>query len=206
MIDRIQRKIVRTFQKLVAYSGYCPICETQVSFVKRGSWLRDNLFCSKCSSIPRYRALIDTIKRFYPEFADLIVHESSPNRGGSSVYLRKRCKNYSASQYFDDVPRGQYKDGIRSEDLSSMTFEDNSIDLIISQDVFEHVIEPYNAFKEIARVLKPGGAHIFSMPWYAHLKKTITRARIEDGKIVHLEEPVYHGNPINREKGVSGNI
>ena len=29
---------------------------------------------------------------------------------------------------------------------------------------------PNKAFKEIERVLKPGGAHVFTVPWYHTLK------------------------------------
>jgi SAM-dependent methyltransferase len=201
MVERVKSKLVRTIQYLSSNPGYCPICERQVRFITRDKWLRDNYICSGCHSIPRYRALIDTIKRFYPEFESLIVHESSPNRGGSSYFLKTRCKNYTSSQYFPDVPRGEYKDGYRSEDLSALTFPDQSIDLLVTQDVFEHVMEPEKAFKEIARVLKPGGAHIFSMPWYPKLQNTIQRARMEKNEIVYLEEPVYHGNPVDRKKG-----
>ncbi|MEO5999932.1 MAG: hypothetical protein ABIN89_24050 [Chitinophagaceae bacterium] len=57
-------------------------------------------------------------------------------------------------------------------------------------------MEPKKAFSEIARVLKPGGAHIFTTPWYPLIEKSVQRAKMEDNKLIHLEEPVYHGNPI----------
>jgi SAM-dependent methyltransferase len=201
MIKKVWGRASKLIQYLKSQKGYCPICEQQVRFIKKNAWLRDHYRCSKCNSIPRFRAIIDTIKRFYPDFENLIVHESSPNTGASSAFLKKRCKHYSSSQYFDNVPRGEYKDGHRSEDLAALTFADNSIDLLITQDVFEHVMEPEKAFNEIARVLKPGGAHIFSMPWYPQLQKTRQRAKVEKGNIIYLEEPVYHGNPVDREKG-----
>jgi SAM-dependent methyltransferase len=79
-----------------------------------------------------------------------------------------------------------------------MTFEDNSFDLTITQDVFEHVMNPLAAFKEIERTLKPGGAHVFTMPWYTQLNKTVQRARqLDNGEIEFLEEAIYHGNPID---------
>jgi ubiquinone/menaquinone biosynthesis C-methylase UbiE len=62
------------------------------------------------------------------------------------------------------VPRGQYKGEHRSEDLRALTFPDQSFDLFITSDVFEHVFEPEKGFGDIARVLKPGGMHIFTMP------------------------------------------
>jgi SAM-dependent methyltransferase len=180
------------------HPGYCPICESQVKFVKKDSWLRDNYFCTKCHSIPRQRALIVALNLFYSDWRKLTIHESSPG-GVSSDYLQKNCSQYTLSQFFQDIPSGQYKQGIRSENLENTTFEDSSFDLIVTQDVFEHVMHPDRAFKEIGRVLKPGGAHIFTMPWYPEFKKTVQRARLKNGEIEFLEEPVYHGNPIDRK-------
>ncbi|MGQ0519368.1 class I SAM-dependent methyltransferase, partial [Bacillus sp. D-CC] len=51
---------------------------------------------------------------------------------------------------------------IRCENLEDMTFQNESFDLFITQDVFEHVMEPKKAFKEIERVLKPGGALLYT--------------------------------------------
>jgi len=145
--------------------------------------------------------VVDTVKQFYPSWKSLDIHESSPNKMAASRFLKAQCVKYSSSQYYIDVPRGEYKDGHRSEDLTALTFADNSFDILITQDVFEHVMEPQLAFKEIARVLKPGGAHIFSMPWYPKLEKSRRRADLRDGEIVFLMEPVYHGNPVDRKKG-----
>src|SRR5688572_29589360 len=139
-LKRIVAKARKYLYYFVSQKGYCPICERRVFFIKKDKWLRDNYLCSKCSSIPRFRALIDTIKRFYPDFENLVIHESSPNNGASSNFLKRRCKQYSSSQFFDDVPRGEYKNGHRSEDLSALTLPDNSVDLLITQDVFEHVM------------------------------------------------------------------
>ncbi len=89
----------------------------------------------------------------------------------------------------------------RSEDLTQLTFPDASFDLFVTSDVFEHVFCAERAFAEIARVLKPGGMHIFSMPWYPKLIKSEPRAKLLDnGQIKHLKEPNYHGNPVD-EKG-----
>jgi SAM-dependent methyltransferase len=126
------------------------------------------------------------------------IHESSPG-GSSSDAVKRKCLNYSASYYYADTPRGEYRDGYRSEDLSDLTFPDNSFDLFITQDVFENVMEPARAFAEIARVLRPGGAHVFTMPWYPQLKEDKIRAHVDQGEISYLEEPIYHGDPINHE-------
>lgn len=52
----------------------------------------------------------------------------------------------------------------RFSDDGLMPFPDNTFDLIISDQVFEHVVEQEQAFCEIHRVLKPGGVSIHVMP------------------------------------------
>ena len=79
------------------------------------------------------------------------------------------------------------------QDLNHLTFEDESFDLVITSDVFEHVIDPYVAFAEIARVLRVGGVHIFSIPLTWPLPfRSVERARLVDDEIQHLEAPRYH--------------
>lgn len=156
--------------------------------------------CRKCNSIPRQRAIILAINKFCPEWKNLKIHESSPG-GASSTSIEKLCSQYTPTQFYQDVPLGQSKNGVRCENLEQMTFEDNSFDLMISQDVFEHVMNPADAFREIDRILKPGGAHIFTMPWYPHLDRTVKRAKqLSNGEIEYLEKAIYHGNPID-DKG-----
>ncbi|MEO5999931.1 MAG: hypothetical protein ABIN89_24045, partial [Chitinophagaceae bacterium] len=90
---------------------------------------------TKCNSIPRNRAFVNTLNIFYPSWKQLTIHESSPG-GPLSDYLKKQAKGYTSSHYFEDTPRGKYKGEHRSEDLSALTFEDNTFDLFITSDVF----------------------------------------------------------------------
>jgi len=88
------------------------------------------------------------------------------------------------------------------QDLTKQSFEDESFDLQISLDVFEHLFEAEKAFKEIARTLKTGGAAIFTVPLIRGNKNTIKRAILENNKIKHLKEPDYHGNPAGDGKSL----
>ena len=178
--------------------GYCPICERLTIFYAKHDWLRDHYLCYFCSSIPRFRAIIKHIKLYYPDYKNMTIHESSP-AGAASDFLKKNCKYYSSSHYFPEVPGGQIKDGFRCENLETLTFDDETFDLFVTQDVFEHIMNPDLAFKEIDRVLRPGGVHIFTVPLY-RAQKSSPRAIQKNGEIIFLKEPVYHGNPIN-EKG-----
>lgn len=203
MITQYKAKIKSSLKYLSVLNhhrnkGFCPICDRKTLFVEYGSWLRDQYKCIKCNSIPRNRALIQALKLFVPKYKQLLIHESSPG-SRSSDYLKRECLNYSSSQYFPDVTPGQIHQGFRCENLENLTFSDASFDLFITQDVFEHIMHPDKAFREIARVLKPGGMHIFTMPWYPELKHTRQRAAIKEGEIKYLEEAIYHGNPVSNK-------
>lgn len=182
-------------------SGYCHACGRATNFVAHESWWRDHYTCDNCGSIPRERAVMYCVEKFFPNWRDLIIHESSPMDRGTSKRLRLEAKNYTPSQYFLDVPTGMVHASFRCENLEKLTFPDNSVDLHISQDVFEHIFDPVQAFKEIARTLKPGGAHIFTTPLVNKSLPTEWCARLNsDGTIEHLiDPPEYHGNPVSAD-------
>ncbi len=84
----------------------------------------------------------------------------------------------------------------------NLSMNDGSIDLVISADVFEHIPDPYKAHKEVYRVLKTGGRHIFTVPFYQTEFRDEDRTMIDDnGNNVYLKEPLYHLDPVD-PKGV----
>lgn len=175
--------------------GNCPVCEGRTLFVEASPWLRDDYFCARCRSIPRFRALVRVLDGRFPDWRDLAIHESSP-AGASSAKIARECRRYVPTRFFPEAEPGTVKDGCRCENLERQTFEDESFDLVVTQDVFEHVLDPGLAFAEVARTLKPGGAHVFTLPWYSW-KPTLVRAHREDGTVVYDCEPEYHGDPID---------
>ncbi len=182
--------------------GYCVTCDSETTFSSSNEWLRDYYICNRCDSIPRERALMFCIERYYPNWRELHVHESSPAPRGASEKLKKHCAHYVPSHFFSDHPLGEiHQRGYSNENLEDQTFPDESFDLVISQDVMEHIFDPARAFAEIARTLKPGGAHIFSVPLINKEKPSeICAVRDDKGNITYLREPEYHGNPID-DKG-----
>ena len=141
---------------------------------------------------------MDVLETQFPRWRETMhIHESSPG-GASSEKISRECKHYVGTHYFPNAACGQIHNGFRCEDLEAQTFPDQIFDLVITQDVLEHLLHPGKALEEIARTLKPGGAHLFTVPWY-YWKKTEIRAIEKDGEIIHLAPPEYHGNPINRE-------
>jgi SAM-dependent methyltransferase len=172
------------------HPGRCPICGPTI-FDARGAWLRDEYLCRRCGSIPRQRALIFVLQQVMPDWPNRTIFESSPS-GPASALLARRCRAYTPSHFFDNTPAGAWRDGARSEDLRALTLADACVDIVVTQDVFEHVVDPTTAFREIARVLRPGGAHVCTVPIYSR-ERTVVRVS-DDG--VDVMEREYHGNPI----------
>jgi SAM-dependent methyltransferase len=180
------------------YSGHCPACNRPAEFVSESHWLRDNLKCTECGSIPRERAFAACLEQFAPDWRNLALHECSPADRSISARIRQDCAGYVGSQYYPDIPRGQMHGGYRSENLEQMTFADASLDLHCHLDVLEHVNHPERCFADMARTLRPGGKMIFTTPYYPDKPETERRAAYgENGETYLLFEAEYHGNPIS---------
>ena len=197
ILDRMKKirwataAIVNAF-RILPHAGHCPICDKTTRFVALGPWLREDLKCIRCRSSSRQRALIDSIHRVIPSLSGLHVYEPSPTRP-LAEYFERHSARYVWSHYTPD-PGGDSPADPLNQDLQSLRFPDNAFDLVVTQDVFEHIAEPRRAFAEVARVLKPGGSHVFTVPWYRD-QLTEPRARIESGNVIYLHPPEYHSDP-----------
>lgn len=47
----------------------------------------------------------------------------------------------------------------------TLPFQDNSFDVVVSQEVFEHLPDPWAALAEVSRTLKPGGRLYLQVPF-----------------------------------------
>lgn len=137
-----------------------------------------------------------TLGECFPNWRALEIYEAG-GYGPSSDKLRRECLRYVCSQYQPAWGRGEVRDGIRSEDLEALTFEDERFDVVVTQDVFEHVLRPERAFAEIARILRTGGAHVFSVPLYERPETVVRAVPAEGGGVTHLLEPDYHKDPVD---------
>jgi SAM-dependent methyltransferase len=139
---------------------------------------------------------MSVIDSYFPKWRESVIHESSPGSRGASLRLSNECTQYISSQFFADQVPGSFIDGVRCENLESLSFPDESIDLHVTQDVLEHIFHPSRTFQEIARTLKPGGMHICTVPIVNKNNPSKLRACLESNKIIHLEPEQYHGNPV----------
>lgn len=184
---------------LFIQKGICPCCGKKTTFFSRNSWLREFFCCLECGCIPRERAMTIVLKEIAPNYENLTIHESSPGNRGLSSLLKKNCTNYIETQFFPNIELGQNFNGYRNENLEKQTFADETFDIVITQDVLEHLYNPEQAFKEIERTLKPGGMHIFTVPFSNYHNSTERWAtQNENGEPIFLHKPEWHGNPINK--------
>ena len=181
--------------------GHCPICEKEVDFVAHDAWFRDHFLCARCGSLPRERALMVAIESYFPHWRTAVIHESSPAQRGASARLSRECARYMPSQYLPNAWQ-RLIGGNRSENLESLSFADESVDLHITQDVLEHVFHPSRVFREIARTLKPGGMHIGTVPLVNKASPSQLRARIENNEVVCLKPAQYHGSPDQKKQSL----
>lgn len=168
-------------------------CCNRFSLIASFSDGEEAKLCIRCRANLRYEMLGDYLRQQSLDWGKLTVLEldhRSPLR-----YLLSRAGTYYRTYYSESEPRGSVRaDGAQCEDITQLTLRSTSVDLIVSSDVLEHVPDPHAAFRECARVLRPGGFHLFTVPPRAETRK---RAEIVDGKINHLLEPDYHSDPLN---------
>lgn len=198
-------------EQAFAVKGYCAVCRNVSSFhvdyeyaftdedgSKRPNW-RERLVCVSCELNNRVRA---AIQLFLQEFApqknsDIYVTEQT-----TALYdwMKSHFDATVGSEYLgSECAEGESNaNGIRNESMTHLSFADDSFDYVLSFDVLEHIPDYTAAIQECARVLRPGGKMLFSVPFSYDSEDHIVRARIgEDGAIEHLMEPEYHGDPIN---------
>ncbi len=181
--------------------GYCLTCSHRTLFVETGPWLANDYLCMRCQSMPRWRGIIRTLNTQFPDWRNLAMHECGAG-GLATLKFRREGRGYSGSRYLlPDVPRGQMVGDVSCQDIEALTFADESFDLVITQDVFEHVLRPDLAMAEVARVLRPGGAHVFTVP-IAHGCPTLVRAVPSDAGIEYLLPAEYHGEIGNPERSL----
>ncbi len=190
-----------------SFRGLCSICGAKGEFAPReGHSTREGYACPNCRFPIRWR---DQASIILDEFSKgrsislpnlvasgrldgVTIYE--PALHGPFVNAFKKLPRYVRSYYWPDRPLGEADaNGIRNEDITKLTFADNSFDLVVTSDVMEHVYDFKGAFAEVLRVLKPGGIHVFSIPnAWPFPDATEARVEIVDGVEHHIKPAHYH--------------
>lgn len=103
-------------------------------------------------------------------------------------YIAKKIKKLNPLEYFR-VDLFPSSDDILEMDITSIPFENSTIDFIICNHVLEHIPNDLTAMKEMYRVLKEGGQAVLQTPYTPLLEKSF-----EEGSINTPEERLkYYG-------------
>jgi len=205
--------LLKSSEKKFTFKGFCAVCnkfeefivDDQYSYIdSKGQWhpnWRERLECPECHMNNRQRlisTLIDQEIKKYPNKRLYLMEQVTPLYS----WLKKSYPEnlIIGSEYLENGVSGEISGGIRHENVESLSFEDNCFDLIVSNDVMEHVPNPLLGFQECARVLRPGGKFLMTIPFWTHQECSIVRARVSNLGLEKILPENYHGNPVS-DKG-----
>ena len=118
-----------------------------------------------------------------------------------SLQIRGRYPFAITSGFLPDSPESLYP--ILHLDLQEIAMPDNSMDVILSVEVFEHLTRYMKALEEACRVLRKGGIHVFTCPFYCNTEENTVKAICDnEGNIEYLMPPEYHGDPLRPNDGI----
>lgn len=183
-------------------TGRCPVCGNLTLFLCTNSFnARNNMHCLFCRSLTRRRhiakaALEAVFNGRFKSFAnipkDSPVRIYSADAGDSTYWVLKGRKNFTCSEFKPGTALGQaLPSGATCQDLEKLTYPDASFDLVLTEDVLEHIKDHKAALREVNRVLAPGGWHVFTAPCRFDGPTEIKAVPGPDGDRL-LTEPEYH--------------
>lgn len=73
------------------------------------------------------------------------------------------------------VAENPFLDEGKVNDAAGIPYEDRRFDVVVSDNVLEHLVAPAEVFREVHRVLRPGGRFVFKTPNRTHYMPTIAR-------------------------------
>ncbi|TWB20909.1 methyltransferase family protein [Nitrospirillum amazonense] len=191
-------------------NAICNVCGTRGDIVGfRVDDQRESGFCTACGSFCRQRQMMKVFRALtgqsesgpldLPEL--FTVYNTESRRAVHD--LLSRLPGYVCSEYFGpDIPSGPHIGAVRHEDLQHLSLPSGAFDIVMSSDVFEHIPDPYAAHREVFRVLKPGGRHIFTLPYHVGEPLDDVRAFAAGGHVTYLKEKIFHGDPVRPDEGV----
>lgn len=147
-----------------APEGYCecPVCKSKVRVFLpfgNGFWsnavgigLRPNAQCPNCKSLERHRALWLLMQQLDWYRKGMRVLHFAPELIFYQLFSSLKDIDY----WPVDLDPKRYGGMVRKAvDITNITFDDNSFDLIMCTHVLEHIPDDKKAMAELYRVLKP---------------------------------------------------
>ncbi len=138
---------------VTAPEGYCecPVCKAKFpAFLPSEQSLKPSSFCPNCRSLHRHRALALLMQNMDWHRKGMRVLHFAPEQGFYQLF-----SSFKDIEYWPvDLNLNAF--GVKkSVDITNITFDDDSFDLIMCTHVLEHIPDDRKAMRELYRVLKP---------------------------------------------------
>ncbi|GKS58986.1 hypothetical protein YTPLAS18_25130 [Nitrospira sp.] len=150
--------------------------------------------CLSCRANVTSLSIISVIEQHMRQYTVTRAWEMS-TYGATLRYLKQHVHAVVTSEYYPDHSPGAMVGHVLNQDVQQLTFDDASLDLITSNQVFEHVPDDVQGYGECYRVLRSNGALIFTVP-LADDPTTFRLAEIVNGRIMFHAAPEYHDSRI----------
>lgn len=190
--------------------GYCSVCRQTTKFVVDTGVmfgpnvnLREGLQCCRCGLGNRSRLLFTAVEELdVPQRPRGLILEATTvlfERVSSAFPWMEGSEFFGADHAPGDVVEVHGR-RVQHQSITNLGYADGALDLLVHNDVLEHVADTDQALSECRRVLRPGGACVFTMPFFPLRPDTLVRGRHNgDGTLEHLEPPEYHGDGLRSE-------
>lgn len=160
----------------------CPFCNWEgKEFFPFGIKIRKNAKCPRCGSLERHRLCYLYLKKVIPKNKKMKVLHFAPEK-----ILTNLFKSYENIEYLSaDI---NSRKAMVKEDITNLSFKDDSFDIIFCSHVLEHIEDDIKAMKEIKRVLKQNGFAILQVPIYKEFNGKKIKKTFEDFSIKSPKE------------------
>ena len=171
-----------TGRETFVYKGNCVVCNSPHPFVvdyrfaeesdgmKKPNW-RERLVCPNCRCNSRQRFSIGKIFEAYTTGMQIGLYEKETD-------VFQKVQREIPDVYGFECGKFESEDSV-CEEVTELSFANDSFDLLVANDVFEHVENYTEALQEACRVLKNGGKIIITVPFDGNSNVTVNRGSAE---------------------------
>lgn len=144
----------------------CPFCNwSGEEFLEHGLKTRKNARCPKCGALERHRLYYLYLQKILPKDKNVKVLHFAPERILSDLFRSFENIDYISADLDSEK-------AMKQEDITKLSFADNTFDIIFCSHVLEHIEDDSKAMREVYRVLRPGGFAILQVPLGKGRKET----------------------------------